>query len=510
MTRRLKAAVVFVAAIATTEARPRAPRELIGVRYWSLADTTRVAIKTTGNVHYRSDRVRNPDRIFVDLVDARPHIKGRRLFSTEVGDKLLKRIRVAETSPGVTRVVLDLESDADFAVSRLRNPSRLIIELRPARMTRALDKTVRLADVESAEVKSAEVKSNDKPQKAAKVGRKLERVPEPPEPAATDGPTTQPEPPLPQPDVAEKPGSRMSANVTFASSAVIPEPSSEPPMVSSIPPSSTADDAPAEASRALAVPKVPKAAHAFSDGERSMIRALGLKINCVVIDPGHGGSDQGTVGQRGLMEKELTLDVAKRLGKLIEEGMGSKVIYTRIDDTFVPLHARTVIANEKKADLFLSIHANSSPYTKIGGIDVYYLNFTRSADALDVAARENASSENSLFELRDLVQTITLHDKIEESKEFASKVQRALQTFEIRYNVATKNRGVKKAPFAVLIGASMPSVLAEIGFLSNAREEQLLKRPDHRQRLAEALYQGVSRYAQSLSHFQVAQRASSE
>ena len=150
MTRRLKAAVVFVAAIATTEARPRAPRELIGVRYWSLADTTRVAIKTTGNVHYRSDRVRNPDRIFVDLVDARPHIKGRRLFSTEVGDKLLKRIRVAETSPGVTRVVLDLESDADFAVSRLRNPSRLIIELRPARMTRALDKTVRLADVESA------------------------------------------------------------------------------------------------------------------------------------------------------------------------------------------------------------------------------------------------------------------------------------------------------------------------------------------------------------------------
>src|SRR5437660_9143390 len=169
MTRRLKAAVVFVAAIATTEARPRAPRELIGVRYWSLADTTRVAIKTTGNVHYRSDRVRNPDRIFVDLVDARPHIKGRRLFSTEVGDKLLKRIRVAETSPGVTRVVLDLESDADFAVSRLHNPGRLIIELRPAGVTRAVDKTVRVAQVES----------TDKHREAAQGGREVERVPEP-------------------------------------------------------------------------------------------------------------------------------------------------------------------------------------------------------------------------------------------------------------------------------------------------------------------------------------------
>jgi N-acetylmuramoyl-L-alanine amidase len=172
------------------------------------------------------------------------------------------------------------------------------------------------------------------------------------------------------------------------------------------------------------------------------------------------------------------------------------------------LQARTELANEKKADLFLSVHANSSPHPKIGGIEVYYLNFTRSADALDLAARENASSEKSVYELRDLIQTITLHEKIEESKEFASNVQGTLQTFETRYNAAAKNRGVKKAPFVVLIGASMPSVLAEVGFLSNAREEQLLKRPDHRQKLAEALYQGVARYAQSLSHFQVAQRAS--
>src|SRR6185295_8148869 len=152
---------------------------------------------------------------------------------------------------------------------------------------------------------------------------------------------------------------------------------------------------------------VSKTAHAASSGERSLIRALGLKVNRVVIDPGHGGADQGTVGRKGLMEKELVLDVSKRLGKLIEERMGSEVIYTRADDTFIPLQARTDLANQKKADLFLSIHANSSPATSIRGVETYYLNFTTTKDALDVASRENASSEKSIFELRDLIQKIT-------------------------------------------------------------------------------------------------------
>jgi N-acetylmuramoyl-L-alanine amidase len=252
----------------------------------------------------------------------------------------------------------------------------------------------------------------------------------------------------------------------------------------------------------------PKPARRTADGNSSLTRALGLKVNRVVLDAGHGGTDQGTLGHRGLMEKDLVLDVTMRLGKLIEDRMGSEVIYTRTDDTYIPLHARTDLANQKKADLFLSIHANSSPYPKIGGVETYYLNLTRSPEALDVAARENASSEKSIFELKDLIQSITLHDKVEESKEFAGRVQTALQSFETRTTGAAKNRGIKKAPFVVLIGASMPSILAEIGFLSNSREEALLKKPEHRQKLAEALYQGVSQYARTLSHFQVvAQRA---
>ena len=225
----------------------------------------------------------------------------------------------------------------------------------------------------------------------------------------------------------------------------------------------------------------------------------------MVIDPGHGGHDQGTEGPNGLLEKDLVLDVAQRVGKLIEEQMGAEVIYTRTDDTFVPLEGRTALANEKKADLFLSIHANSSPVPRISGVETYYLNFTNSQDALDVASRENASSQKSIFDLQDIIQKITLHDKAEESHEFATRVQASMYAFSARNFPGTRNRGVKKAPFVVLIGANMPSILAEIGFLSNAREEALLKKSDYRQRLAEALFRGLQRYAESLSHFQVAQ-----
>ena len=198
------------------------------------------------------------------------------------------------------------------------------------------------------------------------------------------------------------------------------------------------------------------------------------------------------------------LDVSLRLGKLIEERMNAEVIYTRADDTFIPLEGRTAIANQRKADLFLSIHANSSPIPRIAGMETFYLNFTDSRDALDVASRENASSQKSIFELQDIIQKITLHEKLDESREFAGRMQAALFSFSMRNFPGQKNRGVKKAPFVVLIGASMPSVLAEIGFLSNPREESLLKKSDYRQKLAESLYRGISKYAESLSHFQMA------
>jgi N-acetylmuramoyl-L-alanine amidase len=242
-----------------------------------------------------------------------------------------------------------------------------------------------------------------------------------------------------------------------------------------------------------------KAADRTADGQTSLVRALGLKIGRIVIDAGHGGHDSGTIGVDGIQEKDVVLDVALRVGKLLHERLGAEIIYTRADDTFIPLETRTAIANKSQADLFLSIHANSSPDASARGVETYYLNFTSSPDALETAARENAVSDQSIHQLSDLIKKITLKDKISESREFASDVEASLYGGLQRGNVGLKDRGVKKAPFVVLIGANMPSILAEISFVTNPKDANQLQQPDYRQRVAESLYKGVAKYAGGLS-----------
>src|SRR6202020_2081589 len=226
-----------------------------------------------------------------------------------------------------------------------------------------------------------------------------------------------------------------------------------------------------------------RAAVPTADGETSMVRALGLKIGRVVIDPGHGGHDSGALGVDGIEEKDVVLDVALRLGKLLHDRLGSEIIYTRSDDTFIPLETRTAIANKAQADLFLSIHANSSPEPDARGVETYYLNFTSDPNALDVAARENAVSTQSVHQLSDLVRKITLKDKIDESREFAADVDAGLYSGLKAGNPGLKDRGVKKAPFVVLIGAQMPSILAEISFLTNPDDAEELSEGSYRQRI---------------------------
>jgi len=239
------------------------------------------------------------------------------------------------------------------------------------------------------------------------------------------------------------------------------------------------------------------------DGQATLTRTLGLKIGRIVIDPGHGGHDTGTIGPTGLMEKDLCLDVALRLGKIIEQRLpGADVIYTRSDDTFVPLEERTNIANQAKADLFISIHANSSRDSDARGIETYYLNLKGSAEAMEVAARENATAQEGVHDLETLVKKITQTEKIDESKEFAQDIQDSLAK-RIKNAKTVKNRGVRKAPFVVLIGADMPSILTEISFLSNPADEKLLKQPEQRQRVAEGLFQGISSYLQNMNSMTV-------
>jgi N-acetylmuramoyl-L-alanine amidase len=230
-------------------------------------------------------------------------------------------------------------------------------------------------------------------------------------------------------------------------------------------------------------------------GPRSLVRSLGLKLSRVVIDAGHGGHDTGTIGQGGYTEKELVLDVSQRLKQLIETELGAEVVMTRTDDNFIPLETRTSIANQQQADLLISIHANSSRVRSVRGVETYFLNFTSSREALETASRENAASERSIHELQDLVKKIMLRDKVDESRELAQHISHALAS---RKGAGT-DRGVKQAPFVVLIGANMPSILAEICFISNPQDEKLARSSENRQAIAESLYEGVRSYAQSLS-----------
>jgi len=519
---------------------PKAPPgKVTAVRFWSLGDVTRVAIDVSSDFHYKFQRLTAPDRLFFDIQGAKPEMVANGMHVIAVGDSLVKQIRVAETQPGVTRVVLDLAQSAEFTASQLSSPDRLMVEVRlkdrpaPPSATSTsgakllTDSPVRTTEpdlIASAVPAAANPPANTFKTQTALAKPATAQVKDPklfePPPLRDDPPkfeakpdligqpafipaTRLPKNPLPPPSV--KPDETLIASASLNRAAdprAFPAssgPSNLPPYIPlgpSAPVDSTKDPGPRD----------PLPAKASANGNRSLTRVLGLKLGRVVIDPGHGGHDVGTHGPSGLYEKDVVLDVAKRLGALLENRLASEVVYTRSNDTFIPLEERTKIANDHKADLFLSIHANSSPFRTTAGVETYYLNFTTSKAALDLAARENASSQRSVFELKDILQKIALKDKIDESREFASCLQASLSGVSMKGNAGAKNRGVKKAPFVVLIGASMPSVLAEIGFLTNSADEALLRKPEQRQKIAEALYKGIANYADTLSHFQVAKR----
>jgi N-acetylmuramoyl-L-alanine amidase len=247
-----------------------------------------------------------------------------------------------------------------------------------------------------------------------------------------------------------------------------------------------------------APPPPPLSPAANRDGSYSLARQLGLGARRIVIDAGHGGHDPGTIGRRGLMEKDLVLDVALRLERMVREELGADVVMTRSNDVFIPLEERTAVANARDADLFLSIHANASRNPTARGIETYFLNFARNPHAEAVAARENAISSATLKDLQGLVKAITLNSKIEESRDFATSVQEAMVQ-HLRGHGPAHDRGVHTAPFYVLIGANMPSVLAEIAFVSNPEDERRLKTPAFREEIARSLLKGVRAYLESLN-----------
>jgi N-acetylmuramoyl-L-alanine amidase len=234
-----------------------------------------------------------------------------------------------------------------------------------------------------------------------------------------------------------------------------------------------------------------------SNGGFSIARQLGLGVSRIVIDPGHGGHDPGAMG-KGVTEAELVLDVALRLEKLLQKLPGLDVVLTRRTDDFVSLQERTAIANREGADLFLSIHANASESGQARGVETYFLNFANNLSAAAVAARENAASGQAMGALPDIVKAIALNNKLDESRDLATFVQRSMIERLRGANKSVKDLGVKQAPFVVLIGAAMPSVLAEVSFVTNAQDAKLLRSSPYRQRVAEALLNAVRKYQTSL------------
>ena len=521
-------------AVKTSTTRHRGLPLVTSLRYWSTPDYTRIAIDVGDEIKYEAGRVPSPDRIYFDLY-------GSRLASELIGksyniqDGLLKKVRVAQYKPNMARVVLEVDNLAEYSAFLLPNPYRLIIDVHGKKAAPKIETA-------KAQESSSDAASNSltgvpqsrtpkRPQKASAGASKVDDLkasmptPTPDTRVVAVSAKAQLPPraevPLQSSDLglseiaalSEDP-QQIKATSKPTSGPVVESVAKREPHKTIIDDTDTPADPPVAASSkssrktgknksAVASANV-HAAAPTADGDLSLIRALGLKIGRIVVDAGHGGHDTGTIGSNGLLEKDLVLDVALRLGKLLEQKLGAEVVYTRHDDTFIPLETRTAIANQNQADLFISIHANSSRDPAARGVETYYLNFTRSPEALEVAARENAVSETSVHDLQDLVKKIALKEKIEESREFAATVQRALYTGESSKNPGVKDRGVKKAPFIVLIGANMPSILAEISFVSNPTDERKLRTPEYRQKIAESLYRGVSRYAQGLSGVKVA------
>jgi len=442
------------------------------IRAAANGEATRVTIDLEDSVQYASGRIANPDRIFFDLHAAKltPEVARENI---RVDGGLLTAVRVAQNHQGVVRVVLDVEGVKDYTASLTNNPTQLLVDLYGNSGT-ATVRTAKAKRGEQADGEDASAGSNS-------AGKSVQNV----------AVRNSSENPLPAP--AGNSNSAISGSVAGGAPAAGRNAGSTARNLKS-----KSAKAAASAKPELVQPST--APLPTRGGQSTLTRALGLKISRIVIDAGHGGHDTGTIGPTGLMEKDLCLDVALRLGKIIQQRLpGAEVVFTRADDTFIPLEERTNIANDAKADLFLSIHANSSRDHAARGIETYYLNLRGSAEAMEVAARENASSQEGVHELQDLVKRIARTEKIDESKEFAEDIQDSLAKRIEKSGRSIRNRGVRKAPFVVLIGADMPSILTEISFLSNPADEKLLKQPEQRQKMAEGLYQGVASYLQSMN-----------
>jgi N-acetylmuramoyl-L-alanine amidase len=394
--------------------------------------------------------------------------KSSPLESNTTGPVYVQNIRYWSTHD-YTRVIIDLDSDALYKKEHLTNPNRIFFDISNAKLSQDLMyRTIAVGDDYLKQVRAAPYQSN--------IVRVVFEISE-----GIDFSITELHNPFRI--VVDLRGSQARKTLSSLFQASTPRPDEAP----SIPATKSSETA-----------RTPKAAPPTSHGDRTLTRILGLKIGRIVIDPGHGGHDQGTMGPGGLLEKSLVLSLAHILKTMLEEKLGAEVFLTRDDDTFIPLEERTAFANQHHADLLVSIHANSSRIRSISGVETYYLDFAKTDAEREIAARENATSDKNVRDLEDLIKKIAKADKSAESRELASLIQQKLYSGARKLFPSTHNRGVRSAPFVVLIGASMPSVLAEVAFISNPKDEKLLDKKANQEALAKALFAGIEGYVNAL------------
>jgi N-acetylmuramoyl-L-alanine amidase len=372
------------------------PARITGIRHWSSADSSTVVLDLQDQVQYEAHRLSNPERIYFDLHDTKlaPDASAKAI---DIGDALLARVRIAQPTPGLTRVVLETKNSPTYSVSLETNPYRLVVQV-------------------------------------------------------------------------TKPGATPKSQVNLFPGA------------------------PEREKVAIAVPPPTR--------EDLQLRAHVPKLR-IVVDAGHGGWDLGTVGRRGLLEKDVVLEIAQRLGKLLESRLGAEVILTRSEDNYIPLDERAGIANQAQADLFVSVHANYSDLPSARGVETYYTNFFSSPNVTDLETRQGSADRRGVTALSPA----DLHDRIEQSRRLAASVQRALYGTLAPQNPGLRDRGVKEASYVVLTETAMPGILAEVSFVSSPADEQRLRTDGYREQIAEALYKGIAHYAATQRGVKVASTA---
>ena len=396
---------VALSLAAAPQTDPRA--EIVNLRKYTHPNFTRVVLDIGKLREYTFGELRDPGRIYVDVLQAKlnPLLQGQ---SYPVKADYISQIRISQKTPSTVRLVVDVDFARvqSYRVYHLPDPFRLVIDVYPREGNGG----------------AAADRPADKP---------------------SDKPATPPDKTAPQ---VKREVDQNDPNLNAT----------------------------------------------------SLARQLGLGVKTVVIDPGHGGPRPGTIGKSGLQEKEVNLAVALALQKLLREKAGLEAVLTRESDVDVGLEDRTVIANQKRADLFVSIHANAHRDRRRGGVETFFLNVSPDPSVVELAAAENATSTKNIGEMKTILQKIVQNSKVQESKGLAEKVQRNLVKALSQDLPSVRDLGVKGGPFWVLIGGEMPSILVEISHLSNSGEEAMLKTPAYRDTIAQGIYDGIMEYIRSL------------